>query len=356
MIFSLLEQRLTNHWLVYNNVKSPFAVVQQLLCMQAQDRKQHAWAIWSRTRWTVSDIEKAYNDWLLVRTRTQRGTIHTICAEDAWWMVWLCAKKTLWWFPKRRTYLGISDAVLDKALSMIEQYLSTWPKSRSEIGTYLTEWGVVLQSWWIYHLLCYAGTLWITVQWPVVDGEQLFVLSQQRIKNAKQLTDEEALKELCVRYFSSHGPATIDDLQRWSGLWKTQIKQWIALSGDFLQEVILDWTVYYVGSETVVEQPFERVYALAWFDEWLLWYKDRTATLALEHHTWVDVSRNGIFKPTVMIDGQTVGIWTVKEKKNVVEITIQPFKNLSVSQKKLLQNWFATYKNYLEKEINVLLP
>ncbi|USN56938.1 MAG: winged helix DNA-binding domain-containing protein [Candidatus Peribacteria bacterium] len=43
-------------------------------------------------------------------------------------------------------------------------------------------------------------------------------MSKQWIKNPKIYSKEESLRELCLRYFTSHGPATLEDLQRWSGL------------------------------------------------------------------------------------------------------------------------------------------
>lgn len=57
------------------------------------------------------------------------------------------------------------------------------------------------------------------------DGNQAFVLYHEWAPHTKLYTEEESLKELCIRYFTSHGPATIADLQRWSGLGIGQIKK-----------------------------------------------------------------------------------------------------------------------------------
>ena len=51
-----------------------------------------------------------------------------------------------------------------------------------------------------------------------MDREQAFVLTSQWIKNPQILTESESITTLCLRYFASHGPATVEDLQRWSGL------------------------------------------------------------------------------------------------------------------------------------------
>jgi hypothetical protein len=62
-----------------------------------------------------------------------------------------------------------------------------------------------------------------------VDGEHCFVLTKDWIKNPKILTEEESLMEIVQRYFSSHGPATISDLQWWSGLGIGQIRRGVLL-------------------------------------------------------------------------------------------------------------------------------
>ena len=342
----ILAHRLSAHLLDWS-AYGPYEVVKHMLCMQAQDLTQNKRAIASRAWCSHDAIVASFNAWEIVRTWTQRGTIHTVAAQDAWRMVTLCASKTLWWFKKRRAYLGITEEIAERSVELIRAYLSDWPKTRSLIGLYLTESWIPMQPNWIYHLLCFAGTLWVTVQWPVVGWEQAFVLTEQWIPSPTVLSEEEALRELCLRYFSSHGPATIEDLQRRSGLWKTQIKQWIAACG----KVLSSEDRYYFSSE---QQKWETslpvVHFLAWFDERLLGYKDRTATLAVEHHTWVDVSRNGVFKPTVMVHGKTLGVWSVNHKSKSSEITITPFETMDLPTKELLSKHIGKYQKYLAKE------
>ena len=66
-----------------------------MLCMQSQDITQAKRSIASRAQCSEQDIVDAFNAGKIVRTWTQRGTIHTVCAEDAARMVQLCASKTL---------------------------------------------------------------------------------------------------------------------------------------------------------------------------------------------------------------------------------------------------------------------
>jgi hypothetical protein len=51
------------------------------------------------------------------------------------------------------------------------------------------------------------------------------------------------------------------------------------------------------------------VHLLPGFDEYLLGYGDRSAALASENSAAVVPGGNGMFKPTVVADGEVVGTW-----------------------------------------------
>src|SRR5665811_947693 len=51
------------------------------------------------------------------------------------------------------------------------------------------------------------------------------------------------------------------------------------------------------------------VLLLPGFDEIILGYGDRSMTLAPEHADRIVPGGNGVFRPTVLVDGQVVGTW-----------------------------------------------
>lgn len=336
-----------------------------MTCLQSQDFKQSKRAIASRISpsCTEEDIHQAYNDGRIVRTRTQRGTIHTVATEDAGRIVKLCAAKTLSGFKKRRAYLWISEETAELALDTLRKVLrGNKALTRNQIAQYFGEAGIAMQTGWNYHLLCYAGSLGLIVQWPIIDGEPAFVLYDEHAKTKKNFTDLDAIRELSLRYFSSHGPATIEDFARWSGLGKTEIKKGIAECGENLQAQEIEGKIYYCRNGSGMNPPHPpllkreaNAHFIAWFDEFLLGYKDRTATLELDHHRLVDVSRNGVFKPTVIIDGKTVATRSIKHKSKISELTIQTFQWLNSKDILLLKKASQKYAYYSAKEISLCI-
>ena len=55
------------------------------------------------------------------------------------------------------------------------------------------------------------------------------------------------------------------------------------------------------------------------------------------------VTINGIFKPTILVDGQVAGIWT----RPGGEVTSAPFRDLTSAEQKLVEKETAAVKRYL---------
>jgi hypothetical protein len=64
------------------------------------------------------------------------------------------------------------------------------------------------------------------------------------------------------------------------------------------------------------------VHLLPGFDEYLLGYGDRSAALADEHSAAVVPGGNGMFRPTVVADGEVVGTWRRSVTRG--EVLVEP--------------------------------
>ncbi|MDL2223370.1 winged helix DNA-binding domain-containing protein [Bacteroidales bacterium OttesenSCG-928-M11] len=125
------------------------------------------------------------------------------------------------------------------------------------------------------------------------------------------------------RFFRSHGPATLNDFIWWSGLTRTECQSALEMvRKDFISETINN-RVFWMRSDICSPPPIKKsTLLLPPFDEFVVSYKDRTELIQDKHYGKV-MTKNGLFSPTVMLNGEIVGSWkkVAKKGKPNVELT-----------------------------------
>ena len=98
------------------------------------------------------------------------------------------------------------------------------------------------------------------------------------------LTRDEALAELARRYFTSRGPATLQDFVWWSGLTTADARAGIEMAGSDLSRHVIDGSVCWLpSSRRAVRRPAGAAHLLPVYDEYLVAYKDRSAVVDSRH-------------------------------------------------------------------------
>jgi hypothetical protein len=168
------------------------------------------------------------------------------------------------------------------------------------------------------------------------EGKQpTFVLLDEWVPNAINLDRGEALAKLALRYFTGHGPATLRDFVWWSGLKVSDAKAGLDLVASQLVPEKIDDEVYWMPQDMpAFHDVSPTAYLLPGFDEYMLGYKDRSAALDPVHAQKLIPGNNGMFMPTIVMDGYVVATWKRTLKKNAVLITAAPFTSLNKLQKR----------------------
>jgi hypothetical protein len=114
---------------------------------------------------------------------------------------------------------------------------------------------------------------------------------------------------------TSHGPATEADLARWAGLPLGQVRTGIAAAGDRLAVADVDGVRHWLDPAlpdllAAHRRQARSVHLLPGFDELVLGYADRTATVPAELADRIAPGGNGVFRPTVVRGGVVVGTWS----------------------------------------------
>jgi hypothetical protein len=321
-------RRLINQRIAGNRFAKPGDVVAWMGALQAQDYAQAVWAIGLRTQSaTLADVERAIAAGTILRTWPMRGTIHFVPAEDARWMLELSAKRVIAGAKRRREQLELDEAMLERCCEICAKALAGGKRlTRPEMLRLVEDAGISTRDQRGYHILWYAAQTGLTCIGPMQGAQQTFALLDEWAPNARKLSREEGLAELAGRYFTSRGPATIQDFAWWTGLTIGDARIGVQ-ANDHLRSELIDGKDYWGPANPVdgKSQPASGVYLLPGFDEYLLGYKDRGAVLAPERAQQVVPGGNGVFFPTVVANGQVVGTWKRRRTKDSLTLTVRAF-------------------------------
>ena len=114
--------------------------------------------------------------------------------------------------------------------------------------------------------------------------QQTFALLDECVPAPRALERDEALAELARRYFTSHGPATLQDFVWWSGLTVADAKAGLAMAQPQLVQAVSGGQSYWLASSMpTAKAASPTAYLLPAYDEYTIAYKDRSAVLSPSH-------------------------------------------------------------------------
>ncbi len=311
---------------------TPADAVRWMLAMQAQDWPGARWSIGLRSPGaTGATVDAACDAGEVVRTWPMRGTLHVVPAEDAAWLLALTTPRSVASVASRRAALGIDEADVERAREVSIASLAGGRRlTRDALLAAIAAGGVSTEGQRGYHILWYLAQTGTLVMGPADGGRQMFVLLDEWVPHPRRPERDEALGELASRYVRSHGPATTADLARWCGLTMADVRRGISVAGDRIATMEVDGTTYLVAPETLdAPPPPSSVHLLPGFDEYILGYRDRSAVLAPERFDAIIPGGNGMFKATIVADGEVVGTWRRTAGRREVVVEPAPFGRLS---------------------------
>ncbi|MBB2892372.1 winged helix DNA-binding domain-containing protein [Flexivirga oryzae] len=309
----------------------PTEVVRWLTCLQAQDFRSARSAVALRAGCTVAEVDVAINAGRIVRSWPMRGTLHLVEPADLRWMLALNAEPTQRAARRRHEQLGIAPRDVDRARSVTTAALQGGRGlDRAGLFALWEQHGIATGAQRGAHLvqtLCLQTHL---VLGPVVGRQQRFVLFDDWIETSRPVDRTANVADWALRYFRSHGPATIADFRWWSGVLQRDLAPvWDTVRAE-LDELVVDGTSYFLAPETLAAWEDSRDVTLRSvlmpaFDELLLGYADRTPTLDRGHADLVVPGGNGMFKATVVDGGHAVATWRRGTRKDGPLVEVSPF-------------------------------
>lgn len=344
----LPARRLQSLLLAGSSEESPAKIVSRLGGLQGQDFAGAKWSIALRSRGLKeADIDQAFAKKQIVRSWLMRGTLHLASAADLRWILSLTASRNIRAQAGRHRQLGLDEKTFAKSHRILARELSgAAPKTRSALYQLLNKNKISTEGQRGIHLLWRAAQEGLLCFATHEEKQPAFALLEEWVPKATPLPREKALAELARRYFGGRGPATVKDFSWWSGLAPADARAGLeAVQNDFENEIVAGKTFWFSKSKTKLDRP--AALALPGFDEYLLGYQNRSAVLDPKHASKICPGGNGVFFPTIVLNGKVAGTWKREIRKDVVRISATLFAAATQAEKRAFAEAAERYASYL---------
>lgn len=303
------------------NDRTPQSVARYMLCTQGQDYAGGLTALALRAGYTAKFESARSSAWdrfmisesgeqEIIRTWSQRGTLHFLHRDD-WNVVKLMGSRALGKKETRAARFGQSPEDYDAIQNRIRSFIDSktpCPVSRQEIRDALN-----LSSSEASHHLRVLGCQGIIAQGQRIGIHDSFFTSPWSTEN---FSPDHVVVEVVERYFSTRGPARLEDILWWSKLPKTSIVQALEAltSHDRLLQVFDEngssmWLGPWQSDVTPAEiaATLEQEIWLPPFDEFMMSYTIRSEIFSPTCNPCEALTKNGISWPFVVANGQIQG-------------------------------------------------
>jgi hypothetical protein len=294
--------------------------VGHLVGLQAQFVNAPYLGLWTRLAgFSLGDLTARLADRTLVRSSVLRGTQHLVRGDDYGWLRPLIAPTLARGrqasFGKQTVGLDLGELVA-YATELLSGRTLTRPQLGAELARRWPAYDPIVLGW------C-AQTLVAVVHPPPSGtwrkgGATPFALASDWLGERPVVHGPE---ELVRRYLAAFGPATVADVQQWSGvrgLGEVVERMSLVSLGNGLFD-LPDMTY-----ESDVDVP---VRFLPDFDNLMIAYADRTRVMPDEYRKRVCVG--AMVAATVLVDGTVRGTWKLVLGKKEATLTVTLFEKLS---------------------------
>jgi hypothetical protein len=328
---AIAHARLRNSRLVGPPVATPEDVVGWFGAVQAQDVSGALWGIAQRlapeARATLGSVGAAMDDGRIARTHALRPTWHFLVPAELRWIQALTGDRVHQVNGTMYRRLGLGPDEFRRAETAIRDALrGGHALTRDELAVAVAPTGIDLaDSLVITHLAMHAELEALIVNGPRRGKQATYRLVDEQIPIATPLAPADALRELTIRYFRSHGPALVHDMAWWSGLTAGAVREGIELAGGVLEGRRIDDKDYWAAAGAfdpepgLIQEP--HVLLLPNYDEALASFRDYSPMMddALPR------ARNAadiLAAHIVVRDGFVVGGWRRAVARDRVTITV----------------------------------
>jgi hypothetical protein len=329
----ITEQRLINQRFADDSFANGAQVVTWFCAIQGQEYAQTKWSIGLRApRLTDLEVERQLNRGQILRTHLLRPTWHFVSAKDIRWLLKLTAPSV----HQRSAYMYRQEDLDRKVFSKCNKILTRLLRDRNfltrdKINEEFARCSVHASGPRLSYIMMNAELEGLICSGPRIGRQLTYALLDERADPMKELTRDESLGILTSRYFTSRGPATVNDFATWSGLKISDCKKGIGSVRSELLEEKFGGRTYVFATKQKKPREIPRMMMLPIYDEYIMGYKDRSAIM--EKRDQYSPIRKLRFPGTVIWDGQIIGTWRRIVNNGTLKTEFDYFKPLNKEQK-----------------------
>jgi hypothetical protein len=306
--------------------------IEHLVGMQAQAPNPPYIGLWTRLEgFHPDELARLITDRRAVRIALIRNTVHLVTARDC-----LALRPLVQPVFDRALYAnyahraGIEGVDIEALVAAGRALLEEQPRTAKELGELLRE------RWPDRDPASLARAIRHLVPLVQVPPRGIWGKSGQAAHTTAEawlgrpLDPDPSLDEMVVRYLGAFGPATVKDVQTWSGLTRlrevtdrlrSRLRTFRDEQGNELFDLL---DAPRPDPDTPSPPRF-----LPEFDNLILSHADRTRIIANDYRK-VIASKNGMVPATVLVDGFVRGTWKTKRaRRGKATLVIEPFEPLA---------------------------
>lgn len=329
----ILRHRLYNQQLTRSKFGDPVDVVAWLGAVQSQDYPAAKWALGQRLPGaTDASLDRAFDDGAILRTHVMRPTWHFVAPADIRWLLALTGPRVLAISAFYFRANGLDAAVFKRAHAVMTRALQGGKYlTRTELAQALRLAGIDRSGLGLTYIVIEAELTGLICSGPRRGKQFTYALLEERAPPARALARDEALAELVKRYFTSHGPALVQDFVWWSGLNGADTKRGLEINKSQLVSETIDGKSYWYAAGTPPPMA-PTTYLLPNYDEYTIAYKARDDFYPAGEVPQPVTRDNVPFANMIVAGGRIVGTWKRTLARGSVVVEARFFKPAAAAQ------------------------
>lgn len=339
--------RLCNQRLRGARFATPEETVSWLGAVQAQEYAEAKWALALRMhRTSDAAIERAFSDGTILRTHVMRPTWHFVTAADIRWMLALTGPRISRAMTPYNRKLELDADIFRRSQRVMARMLRGGAYlTRQELKAAMRRDGIDAGGVQRLALLVMQAELDAVICSGPRRGKYFtYALFDERVPSARTLSRDAALAELARRYFTSHGPAQLHDFAWWSGLTVSDSRAGIAMVEQDLERTVVDGKTYWCAASRARVARSRTAYLLPLYDEFLIAYRDRSASV--DRSRWTRKVVRDPFSAPIVVEDRVVGGWRRVIKEDRVIVTLTPFESLDADDTRAVGSAARAYARF----------